>query len=93
MGCKPCEAARMAKDGAKAAWQIATGQVRAVDSDTQAGRLHHCQYCPDLQRFHDWLPVGADVGSLDRCGACGCFVQVKTAYDGFACPKGRWKNE
>lgn len=94
MTCKPCQAAasaaQMAKSGAKAAYQIASGEVQKVDDKTQAERLEHCRTCPELKRFQDWLPAGADVGTSDRCGACGCFVRLKTQYDGFSCPKGNW---
>lgn len=93
MTCLPCKAAQAAqtlKDGAKAMYQVATGDVLPVNDEIKRERLKHCSMCPDLRRYHDWLPMGADVNSLDRCGACGCFVMAKTAYDGFSCPNGIW---
>ena len=53
-------------------------------------RLFLCAGCADLQRFHAGVPPGADVGLLDRCGACGCFVRAKALLAGQSCPQGKW---
>lgn len=90
--CQPCRAAQMARNATRAAVQIASGQAQAVTADTQAARLAQCRTCPELKRFQRGLPENADIGLLDRCGACGCLLRAKTAYAGeaFVCPKGLW---
>lgn len=53
-------------------------------------RLFLCAHCDALQRFHAGAAAGADVGLLDRCGECGCFVRGKALLAGQSCPLGKW---
>lgn len=79
----------MVKQGVQAAFQVAAGQVAAVAHETQQARLGVCKRCDKLQRFHKGLPASADIGLLDRCGACGCVLRAKATFE-FNCPLGKW---
>jgi len=88
---------RMAVTATAAAVQAAKGQAEKVTEAEYKRRLAVCSGCPDLARFHN-LPLGADVGKLDRCALCGCFVKVKAwrkatadaARDWWDCPAEKW---
>lgn len=79
----------MAKQGIQSALQVATGQVLAVGREVQQTRLEMCKHCDQLQRWHKGLPEAADIGLLDRCGACGCVLRAKATFE-FDCPLGKW---
>ena len=49
-----------------------------LNKDQRAShRLSICQQCPEL-------------GALNRCGQCGCFMTIKTRIYSAACPLGLW---
>lgn len=62
----------------------------AVGRKTYRERLKICSNCPTLKRWHDGVPLGADVGALDRCSDCGCFMTAKAFFPIFECPQGKW---
>lgn len=41
-------------------------------------RLETCLACPELFK------------PTYTCKECGCFVKVKSAFDAFTCPLGKW---
>lgn len=85
--CETC--AQRIQQISHAAKQVITGEARKVSEDVQAARLQTCQSCSDIVRWHKGLPETAEVGLMDRCGACGCFLRAKAKFD-FDCPKGKW---
>lgn len=83
MTCKVCQAI-------SAIAQIATGDVQKVSDSIKQQRLDVCQHCPEVIHFHFTLPnEKPPIHPLDRCKACGCFIQTKASFE-FQCPLNKW---
>lgn len=82
---KPCLSCQKIRQAAQV---VVSSKI--IDGGTQSSRLAICQACPHLQRFHKGLPDGADIGLLDTCAECGCFIKAKTKLNTAFCPIGKW---
>ncbi|MDK4545156.1 hypothetical protein QG083_05075 [Kingella kingae] len=88
----------MTCNSCKQGWLIngATGVARAalgvgtVDDDLIAKRLNICKTCEHMMRAVAGIDHTADVGLMDKCNQCGCYVRAKVKLDDAHCPKGRW---
>jgi len=68
----------MAASAASAAAKFAVGGGKSVTADVQKERMATCHTCKKFE------PV------LARCGACGCFLSLKTWLPKEKCPLGKW---
>ena len=69
-------------------WDLIIGRgVNKVSEKTFNKRISTCRQniCNSYKK-----PLG--IKSLEKCGACGCFLNVKAKIDEFYidCPKGLW---
>lgn len=53
-------------------------------------RLNICAECPKVIRYSKGVPIGADIGLLDRCVDCGCYLRVKVKLSDEKCPNKEW---
>ena len=70
------------KNGAKSLFNIAKNAAKGIDQsvpeEVAKDRLDTCLKCPNL-------------GALDRCKVCGCFVRAKVKFKQELCPEFKWK--
>jgi hypothetical protein len=76
-GQLPSLATQVKNFGTALVRHVAAGMPKTPDA-TQDERLAICQSCPRYQ------------ADSQRCGTCGCYVQIKTAWEQETCPEGRW---
>lgn len=91
MGCNSCAKGWLttAAHGAVGLAKVAAGVDKSSD-DIAAERLAVCKGCEHLTRAVKGLPESADVGLMDRCNECGCFVRAKVLIGSEQCPLGKW---
>lgn len=69
-------AKNLVNDGGKIVKNAIQGNTTLVDDTSRESRWSICQACPRLQE--------------NRCLECGCFMQVKVAFQTSKCPIGKW---
>jgi DNA-directed RNA polymerase subunit RPC12/RpoP len=72
--------AKFVADGTKAA---ASGKKLVVPEEVKKARLKKCKRCEEL-----YESIMGD--HLNRCRACGCFIEVKTSTASAQCPRKKW---
>ena len=84
MACNSCAKGWLttAAHGAVGLAKVAAGVDQSPD-DIADERLEACKEC-------EHLPESADVGLMDRCSECGCFVRAKVLIGSEQCPMGKW---
>jgi hypothetical protein len=58
--------------------KVETEETFYLNKETRSSeRMNICQSCPEL-------------GALNRCNQCGCFMNIKVRIYSASCPLGKW---